>query len=93
MIGFAGAFRCEEISGLAVGDLELFEGRGLVVEVRRSKTDSAGEGEAVGIPYGDHEGTCPITALERWLAYSGREGDDALFCQIDRHGNLKEGGL
>ena len=62
-------------------------------QVRRSKTDSAGEGEAVGIPYGDHEETCPITALEGWLTLSGRTGDDRLFCQIDRHGNLKEGGL
>ena len=93
MIGFAGAFRCGEISALRASDLELFEGRGLVVEVRRSKTDTAGEGEAVGIPYGDHEGTCPITAVERWLALSGKEGEEPLFCQIDRHGNMKDRGL
>ena len=93
LVGFAGAFRCEELSGLGAGDLELFEGRGLVVEVRRSKTDSAGEGEAVGIPYGDHEETCPITAVGRWLAFSGRSGDERLFCRVDRHGNVKAGGL
>lgn len=42
-----------EISALRVSDLEFFEGRGVVVLVRASKTDSAGEGEAVGIPYGN----------------------------------------
>lgn len=93
LIGFAGAFRCEEISGLRVGVLELFEGQGLVVEVRRSKTDSEGEGEAVGIPYGDHEETFPTTAVERWISFSGRAEDERLFCRVDRHGNLTEGGL
>ena len=78
---------------LRVSDLEFFEGRGLVVEIRASKTDAAGEGAVVGIPYGTRELTCPITAVERWLQFSGREGEDHLFCRIDRHGNLKEGGI
>lgn len=93
LVGFAGAFRCGEISALRSSDLELFEGRGLVVEVRSSKTDAAGVGEGVGIPYGDREETCPVTAVGRWLALSGREGEEPLFCQVDRHGNVKPGGL
>ena len=93
LIGFAGAFRRAEISELRVADLEFFEGRGLVVEVRASKTDAQGEGQAVGIPYGDHESTCPITAVTRWLDFSGRSGEEYLFGRIDRHGNLKAGGL
>lgn len=93
LLGFAGSFRREEISALMVSDLEFFEGRGLVVLVRRSKTDSAGEGEAVGIPYGNHEKTCPVTAVERWASFSGRVGEEPLFCRVDRHRNLKVGGL
>jgi site-specific recombinase XerD len=93
LMGFAGSFRRAEISDLRVSDLEFFEGRGLVVEVRASKTDAEGEGAVVGIPYGDHELTCPITAVNRWLEFSDRSGEDHLFCRIDRHGNLKEGGI
>ena len=93
LLGFAGSFRRHEISDLRVSDLDLFEGRGLVVEVRSSKTDAAGEGAVVGIPYGKHEITCPITAVNRWLEFSSREGEDHLFCRIDRHGNVQEGGM
>jgi len=93
LLGFAGSFRREEISALEVSDLEFFEGRGLVVLVKRSKTDAAGEGEAVGIPYGNREETCPVAAVERWVSFSGRSGEEPLFCRIDRHGNLKSGGL
>ncbi|WP_162924837.1 site-specific integrase [Rubrobacter indicoceani] len=93
LLGFAGSFRREELSALLVSDLEFFEGRGLVVLVRRSKTDPAGEGEAVGIPYGNHEETCPVTAVERWVSFSGKGGEEPLFCRIDRHSNLKAGGL
>jgi integrase len=93
LLGFAGSFRRGEISALKVSDLEFFEGRGVVALVRASKTDAAGEGEAVGIPYGNHQETCPVTHLERWISFSGRSGDDPLFCPIDRHGNLKAGAL
>ena len=93
LVGFAGSFRRSELSALRASDLEFFEGRGVVVLVRASKTDASGSGEAVGIPYGNHEETCPVTNLERWVSFSGRSGEDALFCRIDRHGNLKEGVL
>lgn len=93
LLGFAGSFRREEISALRVSDLEFIEGQGLMVAVRRSKTDTGGEGEAVGIPYADHEATCPITHLERWVNFSGKTEEDPLFCRIDRDGNLGEGGL
>jgi integrase len=93
LVGFAGSFRRGELSALRVSDLEFFEGRGVVALVRSSKTDAAGEGEAVGIPYGSREETCPVSSLERWISFSGRSGDDPLFCPIDRHGNLKDGAL
>ncbi len=65
------------------------EDEGVVVQVRRLKTDPHFEGDAVDAPYGVHEETCPITHLSRWIPFSGRLGDEPLFCRIDRHGNLK----
>ena len=51
LIGFAGAFRRSELVGLNIEDLE-FNEDGLVVHLRRSKTDPEGQGRKVGIPYG-----------------------------------------
>lgn len=93
LVGFSGGFRRNEISELLVEDLTLVEGEGIVVVVRRSKTDAAAEGEAVGIPYGKHAETCPVTNLERWLDFSGRMTHAPLFCPIDKHGNMKAGTL
>ncbi len=91
LFGLAGGFRRSEISSLRVEDLRFVE-EGVVALLRRSKTDQEGEGHKVGVPYGEHLETCPVRSLKRWLAVLGRE-QGPLFCRIDRHGNLKEGGL
>ena len=93
LLGFAASLRRSEISALLASDLAFVEGEGAVAEIRSSKTDRRGEGEGVGVPYGSREETCPVTALSRWVAFCGRSGDEPLFCRVDRHGNLKEGGL
>src|SRR4051812_44583080 len=67
LVGFAGAFRRGELVALDVADVAFTE-RGLVVTVRRSKTDQEGEGRQVGIPAGQHVATCPLRALGDWLA-------------------------
>jgi integrase len=59
LIGFAGAFRRSELVGLDIGDLE-FNAEGLVIQVKKSKTDHEGEGRKVGIPYCSIDPqTCP----------------------------------
>src|SRR5262245_10205375 len=58
LLGFAGAMRRSELVGLDVTDLASAD-EGLVVNVRRSKTDQMGGGRKVGIPYGEHAETCP----------------------------------
>ncbi len=40
---------------------------GLTVTLRRSKTDQAGAGRRVGIPYGSNPETCPVRVLQAWL--------------------------
>ena len=66
LIGFAGAFRRSELVDLDVEDLD-FRDEGLVITVRRSKTDQEGQGLLKGIPYGSDRDTCPIRSLQLWL--------------------------
>src|SRR5579864_374695 len=49
LVGFAGAFRRSELVALDIDDVA-FTDDGLVINVRRSKTDQEGEGRKVGIP-------------------------------------------
>jgi integrase len=74
LLGFAGGFRRSELVALQVRDLEHLP-EGVLVTVRRSKGDPEGLGQKVGIPRGRHAATCPVLALERWLAAAEiREG-------------------
>lgn len=70
LLGFAGGFRRAELVGLDVADLR-DDTDGLVVSVRRSKTDQQGLGREVGIPYGSDPATCPVRAVRHWLAAAG----------------------
>jgi len=86
LVGFAGAFRRSELVGLDVSDLA-FNTAGLIVNIRRSKTDQEWQGRRVGIPYGSTPATCPVRALEAWLAALGAD-EGPLFRAINRHGQL-----
>jgi len=96
LLGFAGAFRRSELVGLDVEDLE-FTPRGIRVALRRSKTDQEAEGRPVGIPYGASVETCPVRAVERWLAHvrSVLPGYDRgpLFLRLDAGGRVRLGRL
>jgi integrase len=85
LIGCAGALRRSELVGLDVGDIEHVR-QGIVLTLRRSKTDQDGAGRKIGIPYGRTR-WCPVAALESWLTASAiTEG--AAFRPVDRHGRL-----
>jgi integrase len=76
--------------GLDVGDIEHVR-QGIVVILRRSKTDQDGQGRKIGIPFGRTR-WCPVTALDTWLTASGiTEG--AIFRPVDRHGRIHEARL
>jgi integrase len=79
--------RRSELVGLDVSDLARAD-EGLVVTVRKSKTDQAQAGRKVGIPFGAHEGTCPVRAVLAWLHKSGI-AEGPLFRPINRHGRLQ----
>ena len=88
LVGFTGAFRRSELIGLNVEDLE--ETRdGMVVHIRRSKTDQEGEGRKLGIPPGAEEATCPVRALAEWRTAAGLTSGP-LFRSVNRHGQVLE---
>jgi integrase len=90
LIGFAGGFRCSEVVGLDHGDLQVVR-QGMIIHVRRSKTDQEGHGRKIGIPFGRTR-HCPIRALDAWKAASAiNEGP--VFRPVDRHGKLAVGRL
>ena len=72
LVGFSGAFRRSEIASLEVADLT-FTAEGLIINLRRSKTDQEAKGREVGIPFGADEVTCPVRSLKTWLARANIE--------------------
>jgi integrase len=86
LLGFAGGFRRSELAALDVADVLPTE-EGLVVKLRRSKTDPEGKGRDVGIPYGSTPSTCPVRALTAWKTAAGLS-EGALFRGVDRHGRV-----
>jgi site-specific recombinase XerD len=86
LIGFCGAFRRSELVALDVADVA-FTRDGLVLTIRRSKTDQEGEGRKIGIPYASHVETCPIRSLQDWLETS-RINEGPIFRPINRHGKM-----
>jgi hypothetical protein len=64
-----------------------FEPEGVVLTIRRSKTDCEGAVATVAVPLGGEEATCPVGALRRWLA-AAAVSEGHVFRRIDRHGNL-----
>ena len=91
LLGFAGAFRRSELVGLDVEDC-VFGREGLTVNLRRSKTDQAGAGRKIGIPYGSNPDTCPVRVVQAWLE-QGSISTGPLFRAINRHGQVQAGRL
>lgn len=87
-LGFLGAFRRSELVALDVADLEATR-EGLIVHVRRSKTDQAGEGMIKAIPYASDANLCAVRAMRDWLAAAGiTEG--AIFRAVTKGGKVGE---
>jgi integrase len=89
LVGFAGGFRRSELVGLDVGEISE-TGDGLVIRVRRSKTDPEAKGVTVGLPYGSTAATCPVRSYRAWIAASGITTGPA-FRSVDRHGRIGRG--
>lgn len=85
LIGFAAAFRRSELVGLDCDDVEHVR-QGIVLHLRRSKTDQIGQGRKIAIPFGRTR-WCPVQHLTDWLDHAGIE-QGPIFRSIDRHGHI-----
>ncbi|WP_434288839.1 site-specific integrase [Celeribacter sp. SCSIO 80788] len=86
LIGWAGGFRSSELIGLDLPDIEEVR-EGLVLHLRRSKTDQAGQGRNIGIPLGRTR-HCPVAALSAWLGVLNKD-EGPIYRPVDRHGNVQ----
>jgi len=99
LVGFAGAFRRSELVAIDFVHLR-FEATGVVIHVPRSKRDQEGKGADVTLPrmrgadtgavgdIGPVSDTCPVLALERWLARA-RIKRGPVFRGVTTHGTLE----
>ena len=72
--GFASGMRRSELVGLDLADIE-FRPQGLLVHIRKSKTDQDGRGRDVGLMRhkGKGEDICPVRAVRDWIRKRGAE--------------------
>ena len=70
LVGYASAMRRSELVALTLADVE-HKPAGLLLSVRRSKTDQPGHGQVVAVAHGRHAATDPVAALAVWRAVRG----------------------
>lgn len=87
LVGFAGGFRRSELVGLNVDDIQHVR-QGMTVTIRRSKTDHAGVGREIGIPFARGR-FCPVKSLEAWMHFANME-DGPIFRSVSQHGRVGE---
>ncbi|MDU0372132.1 tyrosine-type recombinase/integrase [Hymenobacter endophyticus] len=75
LLGFAGAFRRQELSNLDLDDLQFTAGE-LIVQLKRSKTNQTGEAEEKAIFYSPDMETCPLRTLQQWVDYLRGQGQE-----------------
>lgn len=80
LLGFTGAFRRSELVALNIDDLSFKEG-GLLIQIKRSKTNQAGEVEEKFVAKGGHTQYCPLTTFQVWKDVTGRS-EGPLFVRI-----------
>jgi len=87
LLGFAAALRRSELVALRIADLR-FEEEGLVLTLRRSKTNQEGRLETIAVAYGSEPTTCPVRAVRAWLAVAELVGGP-LFVGLTPQGGLR----
>ncbi len=92
VLGFSLMARRSELAGLDVADVADVD-EGLIVRIRKSKTDQDAVGVDVAIPYGSHPQTCPVRTVRSWLARLAENGvtSGPLLRSVDRNGRIGSG--
>jgi len=93
LAGWCGALRRSEVASLTWGDL-VADPDGLVLVLRRSKTDQAGQGRSVGLFREGDPTACPVNALDTWRVALAKQSALAvapgapIFPSLNRWGHL-----
>jgi integrase len=66
LLGFSAALRRSEIASIEFEDLTFCK-EGLRLNIRRSKTDQAGNGVEIAIPFVPNHSLCAVRAMRAWL--------------------------
>lgn len=85
LLGFATAMRRSELAALDVGDVE-FATKGMLITLRRSKTDQEAQGRKIAVPFGRTQ-HCPVAAVKEWVDFAGIT-TGAIFPTVDKHGHI-----
>lgn len=70
LVGFYGAMRRSEIANIEVDDIQ-FTRLGMLITLRKSKTDQFDRGQMIAIPNVQDKEICAVQALKEWLRLSG----------------------
>ncbi len=90
LIGFAGGLRRSELVGLDLADLE-FVREGLIIILRRSKTDQERRGRRIGIPHARGR-WCPVGEVQAWIEAAEIE-EGPLFRSLRKGGVVSDNRL
>lgn len=85
LLGFAGAMRRTELVEVDIEDIAIDEKEGLVLTIRKGKTDQVRAGRKVAIPFGKSENTCPVKATLKWIDAAKIESGP-LLRSVNQHG-------
>jgi integrase len=88
LLAFSSALRRSNIVALDLEDL-VWESRGLVVVVRRSKVDQMGKGQLIGVVPGEHPETDPVSAVRQWIAIRGDQPGPLFWSSHYPHARLR----
>lgn len=88
LVGFVGAFRRSELVALDVEGIQ-FTREGAVISYKGSKTNQYGRTEQKALFFSPDPDTCPVRALQDYLALLGREAGP-LFVRIRKGDQITE---
>jgi integrase len=86
LLGFVGGLRRSEMAALRVEHLTKHR-TGYTIRIPRSKTDQEGKGREIEIVVGTNELTCPVLALENWMAMAPVK-DGYLLRSVGQYGSV-----
>ena len=98
LLGFFAALRRSEIAALDITDITFSDGadrradEGMIVTVRRSKTDRKGRGRAVCVNYSPDRQSCAVRAVRAWMESRGSQ-PGPLFTNIFGNGAGQSAGI